>query len=75
MISGVVLVLCGDALVPPSRPHAEWAAAFLLVNVLDIPALEEPMLEARFGDSWREYRRNVPRFLPRLRPWTSPPLA
>ena len=28
------------------------------------------MLERRFGESYREYRRNVPRFLPRLRPWS-----
>lgn len=72
MISGVVFVLWGEAFVLRSRPQAEWAAAFLLVNVVYIPALEEPMLEARFGDAWREYRRSVPRFLPRRRPWTAP---
>jgi protein-S-isoprenylcysteine O-methyltransferase Ste14 len=73
MISGVIFVLFGEALVLRSRPHAEWALAFLAVNLVYIPVLEEPMLAARFGDAWREYRRHVPMFLPRLRPWTAPP--
>ncbi|HKD18069.1 MAG TPA: isoprenylcysteine carboxylmethyltransferase family protein [Thermoanaerobaculia bacterium] len=75
MISGVLFVLFGEALVLRSRPHAEWAAAFLVINLLYIPVLEEPMLEARFGDPWLQYCRNVPRFLPRLRPWMPPPPA
>jgi len=73
MISGVVFVLVGEALVLRSRPLGEWAAAFLAINLLYIPLLEEPMLEARFGDAWREYRKHVPMFFPRLRPWTGPP--
>jgi protein-S-isoprenylcysteine O-methyltransferase Ste14 len=75
MISGVLFVLFGEALVLRSRPHAEWAVTFLVINLVYIPLLEEPMLEARFGDGWRQYCRNVPRFLPRLRPWTAPPTA
>jgi protein-S-isoprenylcysteine O-methyltransferase Ste14 len=69
MISGVVFVLFGEALVLRSPPHAAWAAAFLVINLIYIPVLEEPMLEARFGEPYREYRRNVPRIFPRLRPW------
>ena len=34
-----------------------------------IPAIEEPMLAGRFGEAYREYCRNVPRLVPRLRPW------
>ena len=69
MISGVILVLFAEALILVSRPHAVWAAAFLLLNAVYIPLVEEPQLERRFGDSYREYRRHVRRFIPRLGPW------
>jgi protein-S-isoprenylcysteine O-methyltransferase Ste14 len=69
MISGVVLVLFGEALVLLSRPHFGWALIFLAVNFVYIPLLEEPGLRHRFGDSYVEYCRHVPRLIPRLRPW------
>jgi protein-S-isoprenylcysteine O-methyltransferase Ste14 len=69
MISGVILVLFGEALVLRSPPHLAWASAFLALNALYIPISEEPGLEARFGEDYRRYRQHVPRFLPRLRPW------
>ena len=69
MISGVIFVLFAEALVLLSRPHAVWAAAFLVLNLIYIPLVEEPQLERRFGDPYREYRKHVRRFLPRLRPW------
>jgi protein-S-isoprenylcysteine O-methyltransferase Ste14 len=72
MISGVIFLLFGEALVLVSRPHAGWAAAFLALNLIYIPLVEEPRLERRFGDPYREYRANVRRFLPRLRPWHPP---
>lgn len=72
MISGVIFVLFGEALVLLSPPHGVWAAAFLAINLVYIPLVEEPQLEQRFGDSYREYRRHVPPFLPRLRPWDPP---
>jgi protein-S-isoprenylcysteine O-methyltransferase Ste14 len=69
MISGVLLVLLGEALVLRSRPHFFWACTFFVINAVYIPLLEEPDLEDRFGESYRAYRRHVPRLLPRLRPW------
>jgi len=69
MISGVIFVLIGEAGTLRSRPHAEWAALFVLINMIYIPIMEEPMLTARFGNSYTRYKRNVRRFLPRLRPW------
>ena len=71
MISGLIFVLCSEALILLSRPHAEWAATFLLLNLIYIPLLEEPMMAARFGDDYREYCRHVGRILPRLRAWQS----
>lgn len=69
MISGVLFVLFGEALVLLSRVHLAWALLFLGINAVYIPLIEEPMLEDRFGDEYREYRRHVGRLVPRLTPW------
>ena len=71
MISGVLFVLFGEALILLSRQHLSWALIFLLVNAVYIPLLEEPQLRRRFGASYDEYCDNVPRLVPRLRPWMS----
>jgi protein-S-isoprenylcysteine O-methyltransferase Ste14 len=70
MISGVLFVLFGEALALLSRPHGIWAAAFLALNLVYIPLVEEPQPAQRFGDPYREYCRHVRRFLPRVQPWT-----
>jgi protein-S-isoprenylcysteine O-methyltransferase Ste14 len=70
MISAVILALLGEALLLRSLPHALWAAGFAALNAAYLPLVEEPQLERRFGDDYRRYRQHVPRFLPRLRPWT-----
>jgi protein-S-isoprenylcysteine O-methyltransferase Ste14 len=70
MISGVIFILVGEALMLRSIPHAWWAAIFAAMNAVVIPLTEEPLLERRFGEDYREYRRNVRRFVPRMRPWT-----
>lgn len=69
MISGVILLLAGEALVLRSAPHAWWATAFALLNAVYIPLLEEPGLRRRFGASYVEYSEHVPRLVPRLTPW------
>jgi len=69
MISGVLFLLAGEALVLRSWPHCQWAIVFLILNLIFIPLVEEPQLERRFGASYAEYRQHVGRLLPRLRPW------
>src|SRR6185436_5576516 len=69
MISGVIFILCGEALTLLSAPHAMWAITFFVINLVYIPLFEEPQLAERFGDPYREYCRNVRRFVPRVRPW------
>jgi protein-S-isoprenylcysteine O-methyltransferase Ste14 len=69
MITGVLFVLIAEALLLRSWPHARWAATFLVINLIYIPLLEEPILESRFGDEYRQYRMHVPRLIPRARPW------
>jgi protein-S-isoprenylcysteine O-methyltransferase Ste14 len=69
MISGVIVMLIGEALLFRSWPLGAWASTFFAINALYIPLFEEPQLERRFGDEYRRYRRHVPGLLPRLRPW------
>jgi protein-S-isoprenylcysteine O-methyltransferase Ste14 len=70
MISGVVFVLFGEALMLLSGPHFQWALIFLLINSIYIPLFEEQQLKERFGEAYIEYSRHVPRLVPRFRPWT-----
>lgn len=72
MISGVLFVLAGEAVLLGSPPLAAWLALFLAVNAVYFPLVEEPGLERRFGDDYRLYRRNVPRWIPRRTPWALP---
>lgn len=69
MISGVICVLLAEALVFQSLPLLVWAAIFIAANMVYIPIFEEPGLERRFGEPYRIYKANVPRWLPRLTPW------
>jgi protein-S-isoprenylcysteine O-methyltransferase Ste14 len=69
MISGVLFVLLGESLLTASLPLLCWFFFAGAINAVYIPLLEEPGLAHRFGDEYLAYRRNVPRWVPRLRPW------
>jgi len=72
MISGVMLILFGEAVLAASLPLLIWFAGFVLVNAVYIPLMEEPGLMKRFGDDYLTYKRNVPRWVPRVRGWEGP---
>jgi protein-S-isoprenylcysteine O-methyltransferase Ste14 len=71
MYIGVLAVFAGEWALFGER-HADIAlymaigAGFFALFVL---LYEEPALRARFGDQYEEYRRNVPRWIPRRTPW------
>ena len=67
MITGVATTLVGEAIFTGSRWLALWATTFIAINHIYFLVSEEPGLEARFGDSYREYKAAVPRWIPRLR--------
>ena len=69
MITSVLLMLFGESLILQSSPIGAWLILFFVVNGVYFPLLEEKGLEKRFGDDYRRYKRNVPRWLPRLSPW------
>jgi len=70
MISGVIFILAGEAMLFGSASLLVWFLVFWGINALIMPLIEEPALEERFGSDYRAYKRNVPRWIPRLRPWT-----
>ncbi len=68
MITGVVTLLAGEALVTLSPWLGSWALAFWLTNAIYIPLREEPRLLERVGDDYARYRRSVSRWIPSLSP-------
>ena len=72
MISGVLFVLLAEALLTGSRRVLVWLGLFLLMNLVYIPLLEETGLAKRFGERYRLYKQNVPRWIPRSTAWVPP---
>ena len=72
MISGVMLALLAESLILRSGPVGLWLAVFAAANMIYLPLSEEPGLEKRFGDAYRAYKANVPRWFPRMRAWRPP---
>jgi protein-S-isoprenylcysteine O-methyltransferase Ste14 len=70
MITAVLALLLGEAALFGSPALLVWCALFLGINWVYFVLHEEPGLERRFGDDYRAYRRNVPRWIPRRTPWT-----
>jgi protein-S-isoprenylcysteine O-methyltransferase Ste14 len=69
MISGVLSILLGEAALLGSPELLLWFACVLAVNAVYIPLVEESGLVRRFGEDYLAYRRAVPRWIPRRRPW------
>ena len=69
MITGVLFMMIAEALFFNSLGIALWAALFFALNTVYFIVSEERGLEKRFGDSYLRYKRDVPRWLPRLTPW------
>lgn len=72
MILAVFAMLLAEALLFGSWPVAYWLIVFAAGNMIYFPLFEEPGLEKRFGEDYRRYKANVPRWLPRLTPWSRP---
>ncbi len=62
MMIGVWLVLLGEAFAFGSVPLVVWFLVFCGLCLILIPVLEEPDLENRFGEPYREYKLKVPRW-------------
>jgi protein-S-isoprenylcysteine O-methyltransferase Ste14 len=69
MYVGVMLALVGEAILFESRTMVVYVAVVSLVIHVFICFYEEPTLTRRYGEEYLRYKRNVPRWLPRLTPW------
>lgn len=69
MITGVLIVLLGESLLLGSLGIFIWAIAFTVGNTYYFTHSEEKGLEKRFGEEYLDYKRNVPMWFPRVRPW------
>jgi protein-S-isoprenylcysteine O-methyltransferase Ste14 len=47
-----------------------YGAAVWLTSHLFVTFYEEPTLGRTFGQEYAEFRSHVPRWIPRIRPWT-----
>jgi len=70
MIIGVIIVLIGESIAVESLNILIWTGMFFLINNIYFILYEEPNLEKRFGNEYREYKKNVPRWIPRSKPST-----
>ena len=69
MYLAVGATIVGQALVLGRYVLLLYAAAFGAAVLAFVRGFEEPTLRRQFGDSYDEYRRNVPGWWPRRRAW------
>ena len=66
MYLSVALMLTGELLLAPSRDLLVYAAGIILLFNLAVIFWEEPILRRKFGESYRRYTEQVPRWIPRV---------
>ena len=69
MYLAVLSIIFGQALLCGSWGAAVYGALVLTAVVLFVLGYEQPTLEEEYGDEYREYRRHVRGWIPRVRPW------
>lgn len=69
MYVAVTATIVGQAALLGLAELLLYAAAFMAAVAAFVYGYEQPTLTKRFGAEYDEYRRNVPAWWPRLRPW------
>lgn len=72
MYVSLLVAIAGQALVLGRWNLIAYAVFVWLFPALFVKFYEEPTLLDTYGDAYAEYRRNVPAWIPRLRPWNGP---
>ncbi|MBB4932611.1 protein-S-isoprenylcysteine O-methyltransferase Ste14 [Lipingzhangella halophila] len=69
MYVGVIAAILGQALLFGSLGVAVYGIVVWVFFSLFVRWYEEPTLVRQFGGEYETYRRNVPAWIPRVRPW------
>jgi len=69
MYIGVITALCGEALLFGSRHMLVYVGVVWLMMHAFVCLYEEPKLARTFPDEYARFKKNVPRWIPRLKPW------
>jgi len=69
MYVGFAILLLGQAWLTGRIEIVYETLFYLAFFTIFVMAYEEPALRSKFGDDYREYCRNVRRWIPRLTPW------
>jgi protein-S-isoprenylcysteine O-methyltransferase Ste14 len=70
MISAVFFILIGESLILHAIGILIWAGIFFIINTTYFILKEEPDLLKRFGEDYRLYKNKVPRWIPKLKPYS-----
>ncbi|MQA94902.1 MAG: isoprenylcysteine carboxyl methyltransferase [Streptosporangiales bacterium] len=69
MYVGLSTVVLGETLLFGRFELLWWVAFIVVITMTFVRFYEEPALKRLFGAEYEEYLRNVPGWIPRLRPW------
>lgn len=73
MITGVFFILLGEVCIFQSSTILLWAGIFFAINTVYFILKEEPGLYKQFGQEYLRYKKHVPRWIPRLKPYSPTP--
>jgi protein-S-isoprenylcysteine O-methyltransferase Ste14 len=65
MYVGIISILLGEALLFASKRLFAYTAVAFIFYFLIVVFYEEPVLRRKFGESYLEYCKHVPRWIPR----------
>ena len=69
MIIGLSMIILGESLIFSSIELFGFFLFVVIFNHIYFVYSEEPGLIKRFGKDYIEYKKNVPRWIPRITPW------
>ena len=69
MYVAVLLLIFGQGLLFGTATLLKYGLVVWLAFFTFVLVYEEPTLHAQFGDEYRQFCANVPRWIPRLTPW------